>query len=88
MEFVCAREKEWGRGRETEKERERKERERDGQAEIEREKESATRMGLSRKRGRQREALRGGIPDSFLEPLVRSWSHFGGIYRRKMARSL
>jgi len=30
-----------------------------------------------------REALCGGIPGSFLEPLVRSWSHFVGIYRQK-----
>ena len=29
-----------------------------------------------------REALRGGIPGSFVEPLVRSWSHFVGIYRK------
>ena len=30
-----------------------------------------------------REALRGGIKRSFLEPLGRSWSHFMGIYRQK-----
>ena len=35
-----------------------------------------------------REALRGGIPGSFLEPLVRSWSHFEGIYRHTLTRSL
>ena len=31
---------------------------------------------------RPREALRGGIPGSFLEPLGRSWSHFVVIYRQ------
>ena len=35
-----------------------------------------------------REALLGGIPWSFLEPLGRSGSHFVGIYRQKMTRSL
>ena len=35
-----------------------------------------------------REALRGGIPTSFLEPSCRSLSHFVGIYRQKMTRSL
>ena len=35
-----------------------------------------------------REALRGCIPGSFLEPLVRCWSHFVGIYRQKLTRSL
>ena len=34
-----------------------------------------------------REALRGGIPVSFLKPLCRSWSHFVGIYRQKLTRS-
>ena len=34
-----------------------------------------------------REALSGGIPGSFLEPLGRSWSHFVGIYRHKLTRS-
>jgi hypothetical protein len=29
-------------------------------------------------------ALRGGIPGAVLEPLVRSWSHFVGIYRQKL----
>ena len=38
-------------------------------------------------RGPQK-ALRGGIPGSFLEPLGRSWSHFVGIYRQKLTRSL
>jgi hypothetical protein len=33
-------------------------------------------------------ALSGGIPRSFLEPLGRSWSHSGGIYRQKLTRSL
>ena len=33
-------------------------------------------------------AVCGGIPGSFLEPLVRSWSHFVGIYRQKLTRSL
>ena len=33
-------------------------------------------------------ALSGGIPGSFLEPLGRSWSHFVGIYRQKLTRSL
>ena len=35
-----------------------------------------------------REALRGGIPWSFLEPLGRSWSHFVGIYRQRLTSSL
>ena len=35
-----------------------------------------------------RETLRGGIPGAVLEPLVRSWSHFVGIYRQKLTRSL
>jgi hypothetical protein len=49
---------------------------------------------LIRKRGHlpatggPRKPLRGGIPGSFLEPLVRSWSHFVGIYRQKLTRSL
>ena len=34
-------------------------------------------------------ALCGGrIPDPYLEPLTRTWSHFVGIYRRKLTRSL
>ena len=33
------------------------------------------------------EALRGGIPCSFLEPLARFWSHFVGIYRQKLTTS-
>jgi hypothetical protein len=33
-------------------------------------------------------ALCGGIPSSFLEPSLRSWSHFVGIYRQKLTRSL
>ena len=35
-----------------------------------------------------RKPLCGSIPGSFLEPLVRSWSHFRGIYRQKLTRSL
>ena len=35
-----------------------------------------------------REALRGAIPWSFLEPLGRSLSHFVGIHRQKLTRSL
>ena len=35
-----------------------------------------------------REALCGGITVSFLEPLCRSWSHFVGIYRPKLTRSV
>ena len=35
-----------------------------------------------------REALCGGITVSFLEPLCRSWSHFVGIYRQKLTRSV
>ena len=33
-------------------------------------------------------ALCGGIPGAVLEPLVRFWSHFVGIYRQKLTRSL
>ena len=33
-------------------------------------------------------ALRGGVPGAVLEPLGRSWSHFVGIYRQKLTRSL
>ena len=33
------------------------------------------------------EALRGGIPCSFLEPFARSWSHFVGICRQKLSKS-
>ena len=33
-------------------------------------------------------ALCGGIPCSFLEPFARSWSHFVGIYRQNLTRSL
>jgi hypothetical protein len=33
-------------------------------------------------------ALCGGIPCPFLEPLARSWSHFVGIYRQNLTRSL
>ena len=32
--------------------------------------------------------LCGGIPGAVLEPLVRFWSHFVGIYRQKLTRSL
>jgi len=32
-------------------------------------------------------ALRGGIPDPYLEPLTRTWSHFVGIYRQKLTKS-
>ena len=32
-------------------------------------------------------ALCGGIPDPFLEPLTRTWSHFVGIYRQKLTKS-
>ena len=35
-----------------------------------------------------RETLRGGIPGAVLEPLVRSWSHFVGIYRQNLTRAL
>ena len=37
---------------------------------------------------RPQKALRGGIPCSFLEPFARSWSHFVGIYRQNLTRSL
>ena len=37
---------------------------------------------------RPQRALCGGIPSPFLEPSPRSWSHFMGIYRQKMTRSL
>ena len=33
-------------------------------------------------------ALCRGIPSSFLEPSLRSWSHFVGIYRQKLTRSV
>ena len=33
-------------------------------------------------------ALCGGIPDPFLEPLTRSWSHFVGVYRQILTMSL
>ena len=33
-------------------------------------------------------ALREGITVSFLKPWCRSWSHFWGIYRQKLTRSL
>jgi len=32
-------------------------------------------------------ALRGGIPDPYLEPLTRSWSHFVGVYCQKLTES-
>ena len=32
-------------------------------------------------------ALRGGIPDPYLEPLTRTCSHFVGIYRQKLTKS-
>ena len=35
-----------------------------------------------------RKPLCGGIPGSFLEPLVRYWSHFVGIYRQNLTRSI
>ena len=38
--------------------------------------------------GPPQKALRGGIPGSFLEPLGGSWSHFVGIYRQNLTRSL
>jgi len=53
---------------------------------------SAIRNRLSRSaqggRHKPQKALDGGIPGSFLEPLGRSWSHFVGIYRQKLTRSL
>ena len=33
-------------------------------------------------------ALCGGIPDPYLEPLTRCWSHFLGIYRQILTTSL
>ena len=36
----------------------------------------------ARSMGAPREALRGGISTSFLEPSYRSWGHFVGIYRQ------
>ena len=38
--------------------------------------------------GGPQKALCGGIPGAVLEPLVRSWSHFVGIYRQKLTRSI
>ena len=38
--------------------------------------------------GIPQKALCGGIPCPFLEPLARSWSHFVGIYRQNLTRSL
>ena len=40
--------------------------------------------GAERGRPESRKALRGGIAESFLEPLCRSWGHFVGIYRQKI----
>ena len=33
-------------------------------------------------------ALCGGIPDPYLEPLTRCWSHFVGVYRQILTTSL
>ena len=33
------------------------------------------------------QALRGGIPSPFLEPLARCWSHLVGIYHQKLKKS-
>ena len=33
-------------------------------------------------------ALCGGLPDPYLEPLTRSWSHFVGIYCQKLTDSV
>ena len=38
--------------------------------------------------GCPQKAVCGGIPCPFLEPLARSWSHFVGIYRQNLTRSL
>ena len=37
---------------------------------------------------RPQKALCGGIPDPYLEPLTRCWSHFVGIYRQILTTSL
>ena len=48
-----------------------------------------TRLMLSeRGRGDPQKDLRGVIPDPYWEPLTRTWSHFGGIYRQKLTESL
>ena len=39
-------------------------------------------------RSHPQKALCGGIPDPFLEPLTRSWSHFVGVYRQILTTSL
>ena len=38
--------------------------------------------------GWPQKALCGGIPGAVVEPLVRFWSHFVGIYRQNLTRSL
>ena len=38
--------------------------------------------------GAPQRALCGGIPSSFLEPSLRSWSHFVGVYRQTLTTSL
>jgi len=38
--------------------------------------------------GDPQKALCGGIPDPYLEPLTRSWSHFVGIYCQKLTDSV
>ena len=38
--------------------------------------------------GDPQKALCGGIPGAVLEPLVRFWSHFVGIYRQNLTRSI
>ena len=44
--------------------------------------------GTHSARSAPQKALCGGIPSSFLEPSPRSWSHFVGIYRQNLTRSL
>jgi len=38
--------------------------------------------------GFPQKALCGGIPDPYLEPLTRCWSHFVGVYRQILTTSL
>ena len=71
-------------GRESERQRE-KEREQEQESEKDIEKRRAVTPMARRSRCMDpqgvapRETLRGGIPGAVLEPLVRSWSHFGAF---------
>ena len=48
--------------------------------------EARSALGVGFRSQGPQKALCGGIPDPYLEPLTRTWSHFVGIYRQKLMK--